>query len=89
MRRRRTHRRCDRTRSQTKHTTPEAVRAAYEAGTSLRSFVSAQDIANMAVFLSSDQAKMAETRISVDGHTENLIQSLLDRFNETEVHREN
>ena len=55
-----------------KNTTPEAVRAAYEAGTSLRSFVSAQDIANMAVFLSSDQAKMVSGQvISVDGHTEN------------------
>ena len=55
-----------------KNTTPEAVRAAYEAGTSLRSFVSAPDIANMAVFLSSDQANMVSGQvISVDGHTEN------------------
>ena len=58
--------------AQQKNTTPDVLRAAYEAGTSLRSFVSAQDIANMAVFLSSDQAKMVSGQvISVDGHTEN------------------
>ena len=55
-----------------KGTTPEKIRTGYEAGTSLRSFVTAQDIANMAVFLASDSAKLISGQvISVDGHTEN------------------
>lgn len=55
-----------------KNTSPDAVRAAYEMGTSLRKFSTADDIAQMAVFLSSDQARMVSGQvISVDGHTEN------------------
>ena len=55
-----------------KGTTPEAIRAGYEAGVSMRSFVSAQDIANMAVFLASDGARLVSGQvIAVDGHTEN------------------
>jgi len=55
-----------------KGTTPQAVRAAYEAGTSMRSFVTAEDIAAMAVFLGSDAARRISGQvIAVDGHTEN------------------
>jgi len=55
-----------------KGTTPEIIRAGYEAGVSMRSFVSAQDIANMAVFLASDGARLVSGQvIAVDGHTEN------------------
>lgn len=52
--------------------TRDAVYAGYAAGTSLRSFVEASDVANMAVFLASDAAKMISGQvIAVDGHTEN------------------
>ncbi|MGB0968722.1 MAG: SDR family oxidoreductase [Halocynthiibacter sp.] len=52
--------------------TRDDVYAGYAAGTSMRSFVQAQDIANMAVFLSSDKARLVSGQvISVDGHTEN------------------
>ncbi|MFZ1814159.1 MAG: SDR family oxidoreductase [Rhizobiaceae bacterium] len=55
-----------------KGTTPARVREAYEAGVSMRSFVSAQDIANMAFFLASDAARLVSGQImAVDGHTEN------------------
>ncbi|MBS3650705.1 SDR family oxidoreductase [Pseudaminobacter sp. 19-2017] len=51
---------------------PEAVRSAYEGGTSMRTFVTARDIANMAVFLSSPAAaRVSGQIIAVDGHTEN------------------
>lgn len=52
--------------------TRDQVYEGYAAGTSLRSFVSAEDIANMAVFLASDGARRVSGQvISVDGHTEN------------------
>jgi NAD(P)-dependent dehydrogenase (short-subunit alcohol dehydrogenase family) len=55
-----------------KGTTPDVIRAGYEAGVSMRSFVTAQDIANMAVFLASDGARLVSGQvIPVDGHTEN------------------
>lgn len=55
-----------------KGTTPELIRSGYEAGVSMRSFVSAQDVANMAVFLASDGARLVSGQvIAVDGHTEN------------------
>jgi NAD(P)-dependent dehydrogenase (short-subunit alcohol dehydrogenase family) len=48
------------------------VYAGYAVGTSMRSFVEAGDIANMAVFLGSDAARMVSGQvIAVDGHTEN------------------
>lgn len=51
---------------------PDHIRAAYAAGTSLRCFVTAEDIADMVVFLSSDGAKRVSGQvIAVDGHTEN------------------
>ncbi len=44
----------------------------YAQGTSMRAWVTAQDIANMAVFLGSDAARMVSGQvIAVDGHTEN------------------
>lgn len=55
-----------------KGTTPDIIRAGYEAGVSMRSFVTAQDVANMAVFLASEGARLVSGQvIAVDGHTEN------------------
>jgi len=52
--------------------TRDQVYEGYAAGTSLRSFVRAEDIADMAVFLASAQARMVSGQvIAVDGHTEN------------------
>lgn len=55
-----------------KGTGRDAVYAGYAAGTSLRRFVEARDIADMAVFLASDRARnVSGQAIAVDGHTEN------------------
>ncbi len=52
--------------------TRDQVYQGYAAGTSMRSFVEARDIADMAVFLGSDAARMVSGQvIAVDGHTEN------------------
>ena len=52
--------------------TRDQVYEGYAAGTSMRSFVEARDIANMAVFLGSDAARLVSGQvIAVDGHTEN------------------
>ncbi|MFD3189499.1 SDR family oxidoreductase [Sedimentitalea sp. HM32M-2] len=52
--------------------TRDAVYAGYAAGTSLRRFVTAREIADMAVFLASDAARMVSGQaIAVDGHTVN------------------
>ena len=52
--------------------TPEAVRAGYEGGTALRSFVDAADVAALAVFLASDGARMISGQaLPVDGFTIN------------------
>jgi NAD(P)-dependent dehydrogenase (short-subunit alcohol dehydrogenase family) len=52
--------------------TRDQVYDGYAAGTSMRAFVTAKDIADMAVFLGSDGARMVSGQvISVDGHTEN------------------
>ena len=52
--------------------TRDAVYAGYAQGTSMRTFVEASDIADMAVFLGSDAARRVSGQvISVDGHTEN------------------
>lgn len=52
--------------------TRDAVYEGYAAGTSMRSFVHAKDIADMAVFLGSNRARMVSGQvIAVDGHTEN------------------
>ncbi len=50
----------------------DQVYAGYAGGTSMRSFVEGADIANMAVFLGSDAAKLVSGQvIAVDGHTVN------------------
>jgi NAD(P)-dependent dehydrogenase (short-subunit alcohol dehydrogenase family) len=55
-----------------KGTTRDAIYEGYAAGTSMKSFVRAEDIADMAVFLGSDKARMVSGQvIAVDGHTEN------------------
>ncbi|MCO4847065.1 MAG: SDR family oxidoreductase [Yoonia sp.] len=55
-----------------KNMTRDQVYDGYAAGTSMRSFVDASDIANMAVFLGTDVSRMVSGQvISVDGHTEN------------------
>lgn len=52
--------------------TRDEVYDGYATGTSMRSFVEAQDIAHMAVFLGSDAARLVSGQvIAVDGHTEN------------------
>lgn len=52
--------------------TRDQVYEGYASGTSMRSFVEASDIANMAVFLASPQARFVSGQIiAVDGHTEN------------------
>src|SRR5690606_20490819 len=52
-----------------KNSTREAIYQGYAAGTSMRSFVEAADIANMAVFLASDAARFVSGQIiAVDGH---------------------
>lgn len=52
--------------------TRDQVYEGYAAGTSMRRFVEAEDIANMAVFLGSDAARLVSGQvIAVDGHTEN------------------
>ena len=52
--------------------TRDQVYQGYVMGTSMRSFVTAQDVANMAVFLGSDAARFVSGQmIAVDGHTEN------------------
>ncbi|MEY3137987.1 MAG: hypothetical protein RL580_1719 [Pseudomonadota bacterium] len=55
-----------------KGATAAQVRAAYEAGTSLRTFVTAGDVAAMAVFLASPAGERISGQvITLDGHTEN------------------
>lgn len=52
--------------------TRDQVYEGYASGTSMRSFVEARDVANMAVFLGSDGARLVSGQvIAVDGHTEN------------------
>jgi NAD(P)-dependent dehydrogenase (short-subunit alcohol dehydrogenase family) len=52
--------------------TRDDVYQGYAKGTSMRSFVEAQDIANMATFLASPNARLVSGQtIAVDGHTEN------------------
>ena len=56
----------------TKGMTRDEVYQGYAAGTSMGRFVEATDIANMAVFLASDAARLVSGQvIAVDGHTEN------------------
>lgn len=58
--------------AQAKGMTRDQVYDGYAAGTSMRSFVEAQDVADMAVFLASGGARRVSGQvIAVDGHTEN------------------
>lgn len=58
--------------AQAKGMTRDQVYDGYAAGTSMRSFVEAQDVADMALFLASDGARRVSGQvIAVDGHTEN------------------
>lgn len=51
----------------------DEVRASYVTGVSMKTWVKPQDIANLAVFLASDQAaKISGQIMAVDGHTETL-----------------
>ena len=55
-----------------KGTTRDVIYHAYAAGTSMRSFIAAADVAALAVFLASDAARFVSGQIiAVDGHTEN------------------
>lgn len=55
-----------------KGTSRDAIFDAYTGGTSMRCFVSAEDVANMAVFLASEGARRVSGQvIAIDGHTEN------------------
>ena len=55
-----------------KGSTRDAIYAGYAAGVSMRSFVTAEDVAAMAVFLASPGARLVSGQIiAVDGHTEN------------------
>jgi NAD(P)-dependent dehydrogenase (short-subunit alcohol dehydrogenase family) len=53
---------------------PQVLRQNYVKHTSLRTFVSADDIANMVVFICSDLgSRISGQALSVDGHTETLV----------------
>ena len=55
-----------------KGTTPDLIRDAYKAGTSLRTFVRPQDVAAMAVYLASEAgSRISGQMLTIDGHTEN------------------
>ena len=60
-----------------KQHTRDEIYAGYAAGASMRRFVTAQDIAAMAVFLASDAARLVSGQvIAVDGNTENQESSI-------------
>ena len=53
--------------------TAEEIRDLYHRQSSLRTFVSGQDVADLAVFMASDQgSKISGQAIGLDGHTESL-----------------
>jgi len=55
-----------------KGATRDAIYAGYAAGTSMRRWVTAEDVAAMALFLASPAARLVSGQaIAVDGHTEN------------------
>ncbi|MCY4208188.1 MAG: SDR family oxidoreductase [Roseovarius sp.] len=52
----------------------DAIRGIYAKGSSLRKWVSADDIADMAIFLASPAASMVSGQVlAVDGHTESMV----------------
>lgn len=53
---------------------PESIRETYAQGVSLRRFVTADDVADMAIFLASDAARSVSGQaVSIDGHTERMV----------------
>ena len=55
-------------------TTPNKIQKEFESMTSIRSFVTKQDIASMVVYLLSDQSKnISGQSITIDGNTERMI----------------
>ena len=53
--------------------TPKEIRTVYQRQSSMRVFVKAQDVANMAVYLASESgASISGQALSIDGHTESL-----------------
>jgi NAD(P)-dependent dehydrogenase (short-subunit alcohol dehydrogenase family) len=53
--------------------TPEEIRAIYARQSSMRLFVTASDVANLAWFLASEQgATISGQALGIDGHTESL-----------------
>ena len=53
--------------------TPEEIRQVYARQSSMRLFVAAEDVADLAYFLASDGgARISGQAIGVDGHTESL-----------------
>ena len=58
--------------------TPGEIRNAYLRQTSMQRFISAQEVANMALFLASDLARsISGQALGVDGHTESLSNLLI------------
>ncbi|MEE2805430.1 MAG: SDR family oxidoreductase [Pseudomonadota bacterium] len=63
-------------------TSRDELYAHYAAGSSMQSFVTAADVANMAVFLASDAARLVSGQaIAVDGNTENPAPAVLSNKN--------
>ena len=63
-------------------TSRDELYAYYAAGSSMQSFVTAADVANMAVFLASDAARLVSGQaIAVDGNTENPAPAVLSNKN--------
>lgn len=59
--------------AEAKGMTPEAVRQGYASGTAMKRLTDAQDVADMAVFLASDGARMVSGQaLAVDGMTYNV-----------------
>ncbi len=55
-------------------TTPNKIKKEFETMTSMRSFVTKEDIASMVIFLLSDQSKnISGQSITIDGNTERMI----------------
>ena len=53
---------------------PDTIRDVYERQSSMRTFVSPEEIADTVLFLASDKAgKISGQAMSVDGHTESLL----------------
>jgi NAD(P)-dependent dehydrogenase (short-subunit alcohol dehydrogenase family) len=52
----------------------DALRKVYSEGTAMRSFVSEEDVVDMAIFLASEKASMITGQaLAVDGYTERTV----------------